>query len=156
VPFLAQPALAGERGARPARLCPQDAPPGVRLPDRPESGQGGLREDARGDDEGSQHKGGGETCGHGIEARPARPARMPRGARRRARRRRAGFHRSRQRHLAARRAGATLAGQGGLREDARGDDEGSQHKGGGETWVERDGRAITVTVTPADMGRGRR
>lgn len=33
---LAQPAPAGERGARPARLCPQDAPPGVRLPDRPE------------------------------------------------------------------------------------------------------------------------
>ncbi|BAQ47862.1 MULTISPECIES: hypothetical protein [Methylobacterium] len=33
---LAQPALAGERGARPARLCPQDAPPGVRLPERPE------------------------------------------------------------------------------------------------------------------------
>lgn len=33
----ALPAAAGERGAaqRP-RLCPQDAPPGVRLPDRPE------------------------------------------------------------------------------------------------------------------------
>ncbi|UHC16357.1 hypothetical protein LRS73_28575 [Methylobacterium currus] len=30
------PAAAGERGARPPRLCPQDAPPGVRLPDRPE------------------------------------------------------------------------------------------------------------------------
>ncbi len=32
----ALPAAAGERGALKARLCPQDAPPGVRLPDRPE------------------------------------------------------------------------------------------------------------------------
>lgn len=31
----AAPAAAGERAPRP-RLCPQDAPPGVRLPDRPE------------------------------------------------------------------------------------------------------------------------
>ncbi|BCM87469.1 hypothetical protein NS228_03000 [Methylobacterium indicum] len=33
---VALPAVAGERGVRPARLCPQDAPPGVRLPDRPD------------------------------------------------------------------------------------------------------------------------
>ncbi|NGM33317.1 hypothetical protein G4G93_05115 [Methylobacterium sp. DB0501] len=32
----ALPAMAGERGAQRPRLCPQDAPPGVRLPDRPE------------------------------------------------------------------------------------------------------------------------
>lgn len=32
----ALPATAGERGAARPRLCPQDAPPGVRLPDRPE------------------------------------------------------------------------------------------------------------------------
>lgn len=32
----ALPAVAGERGTRMPRLCPQDAPPGVRLPDRPE------------------------------------------------------------------------------------------------------------------------
>lgn len=32
----ALPAGAGERGTRMPRLCPQDAPPGVRLPDRPE------------------------------------------------------------------------------------------------------------------------
>ncbi|MGX7707241.1 hypothetical protein [Methylobacterium sp. Gmos1] len=30
------PAAAGERAASRPRLCPQDAPPGVRLPDRPE------------------------------------------------------------------------------------------------------------------------
>jgi hypothetical protein len=33
---LALPAEAGERGPRRPRLCPQDAPPGIRLPDRPE------------------------------------------------------------------------------------------------------------------------
>lgn len=32
----ALPAMAGERSAPRSRLCPQDAPPGVRLPDRPE------------------------------------------------------------------------------------------------------------------------
>ncbi|KMO31501.1 hypothetical protein [Methylobacterium aquaticum] len=32
----ALPAAAGERGARLPRLCPQDAPSGVRLPDRPD------------------------------------------------------------------------------------------------------------------------
>ncbi|WP_238192713.1 hypothetical protein [Methylobacterium frigidaeris] len=32
----ALPASAAERGTRMPRLCPQDAPPGVRLPDRPD------------------------------------------------------------------------------------------------------------------------
>lgn len=34
--IAALPAAAGERSAQRPRLCPQDAPPGVRLPDRPE------------------------------------------------------------------------------------------------------------------------
>ncbi|MER2265649.1 hypothetical protein [Methylobacterium oxalidis] len=36
------PAAAGERPARP-RLCPEDAPEGVRLPDRPGCGRGPVR-----------------------------------------------------------------------------------------------------------------
>ncbi|WP_246102232.1 hypothetical protein [Methylobacterium terricola] len=36
VTATALPVMAGERGAPRPRLCPQDAPPGVRLPDRPE------------------------------------------------------------------------------------------------------------------------
>ncbi|KMO44481.1 hypothetical protein VQ03_02970 [Methylobacterium tarhaniae] len=36
VTAAALPAAAAERGTRRPRLCPQDAPPGVRLPDRPE------------------------------------------------------------------------------------------------------------------------
>ncbi|MFE1598443.1 hypothetical protein [Methylobacterium sp. ID0610] len=34
--IAAGPATAGEPAPRRPRLCPQDAPPGVRLPDRPE------------------------------------------------------------------------------------------------------------------------
>ncbi|MDR7038783.1 hypothetical protein J2X36_003554 [Methylobacterium sp. BE186] len=41
-------AAAGDRSARP-RLCPEDAPEGVRLPSRPGCGREPLRAPARGD-----------------------------------------------------------------------------------------------------------
>jgi hypothetical protein len=97
---LAQPALAGERGARPARLCPQDAPPGVRLPR-------------------------GSATGRRQDSAPPRARRAGTAAQRRPRPMSAGLE-------------ASGVGRGVALQ------------------VERDGRAITVTVTPADMGRGRR
>ncbi|MEA1831487.1 hypothetical protein U8607_05260 [Methylobacterium durans] len=58
--LMVNPALAGDRSARP-RLCPEDAPEGVRLPNRPGCGREPVRAPARSD--------GFVDLGNGVEVR---------------------------------------------------------------------------------------
>lgn len=65
-PVLAQPAVAGEVWRGP---CPQDAPPGVRLPDRPGCRERAARENLKATAPGSIDLGGGTSLRIGGRVR---------------------------------------------------------------------------------------